>query len=311
MQTAPLTGSHEDVVSSDEKNASVNLEKALTAVKEIRFNLNADDGIPRKQNVKSHTTTPTNTPFEISPPKTPEPEENPVLLEGLPELPVATACGENDLSIKERENAEESASIFSLSSSEGSADEFVVVPLPRCFDLNVPFQDEGNDKDFSPTDNEIFGLKGASSFEVIKPSSSDSEGERETERCIKEAEQFNILQNTAPNSYDCTDCILDPLEKLNIQDHTDIKYPVLDEKHENESLEKEQPTETEKPEEPITENTAGGQIPSSTNPFRQPGNENVIHILPESIATGALSAAAHIYNNVSRALFSTRQIEVI
>lgn len=85
-----------------------------------------------KANIVSHTATPFNTPAAVTPRKSPEPEE-------VEESNVA-ALGSN-MSILDMpilHDTEESASVLSLSSVETEAD-FEVVPLPSCFNLNIPF----------------------------------------------------------------------------------------------------------------------------------------------------------------------------
>ncbi|KAH6930208.1 hypothetical protein HPB50_011792 [Hyalomma asiaticum] len=85
-----------------------------------------------KANIVSHTATPFNTPAAVTPRKSPEPEE-------VGESNVAT-LGSN-MSILDMpilHDTEESASVLSLSSAETEAD-FEVVPLPSCFNLNIPF----------------------------------------------------------------------------------------------------------------------------------------------------------------------------
>ncbi|KAL3169560.1 hypothetical protein MRX96_038339 [Rhipicephalus microplus] len=85
-----------------------------------------------KANIVSHTATPFNTPAAVTPRKSPEPAE-------VEECRVAT-LGSN-MSILDMpilHDTEESASVLSLSSVETEAD-FEVVPLPSCFNLNIPF----------------------------------------------------------------------------------------------------------------------------------------------------------------------------
>jgi hypothetical protein len=53
----------------------------------------------------------------------------------------------------------------------------------------------------------------------------------------------------------------------------------------------------------------GSMTGRPTNPFLESGSvdNNVIHVLPESIVNGALNAAAHVLQHASRALFPTNE----
>jgi hypothetical protein len=102
----------------------------------------------------SHTATPLNTPFDgPSPPKSPEPA---VLLNATDKQPEVRAADTRDFgfspeestckSVEEKEIQVEQDQLLLRSDAVGegwsspeSSDEFVVVQLPKCFDLNTPF----------------------------------------------------------------------------------------------------------------------------------------------------------------------------
>ena len=325
------------------KERAKKLEKALTAVKEIRFTLNDNEPIPMKSYVKSHTATPANTPFDVSPPKSPEPldlsknldltngneEEEKSFVQVSEKGEVATSSTSSQ---EQESNVEldrnDSISLLSLSSD--SSDEFVVVPLPPCFDLNVPFEDGDHlahasdietihdDKvnSFAALKNCNDGNVSSSSFEVMNKVGLDK-----NEDNFDEAVE-NLFTNDHCYAKNFQEFVkLEELEKrmqnVSLNESTvnatqNIESPIEENKHEEEI--KEQNDSAAIGNQTSNTNTSGPQSPSSGfnyqksttfNPSNNQ-NENIIHVLPESLVTGALSAAAHVYNNVSRALFSNR-----
>ncbi|RWS07581.1 next to BRCA1 gene 1 protein-like isoform X1 [Dinothrombium tinctorium] len=315
------------------KEKEANLEAALTAVREINF-----EGVPLKSNVKSHTTTPTNTPFDISPPKSPEPTS---ATAGLNETADADKPAQPSMNISSGVIEEdglpenESLSAFSLSSSE-SSDEFVVVPLPRCFDLSTPFSCAHTNK--SPNNSEYSELvaecpneENAPTVEEQTPlvpdlSSIDSakygaihinaeavSGNSENvnlERCeVKPQADTDQLLNlsedcTNENSISANKAPTAPCKSVYLFLFiVTFCFKALAETNEPQQTFLNQPKENK-----IGEN--GDSQRKSTNPFlsspQQP--ENMIHVLPESIVNGAINAAAHVVQNVSRALFSAQSL---
>jgi hypothetical protein len=300
-------------------------ENIFTAVKAIRFSLNENEHIPMKMNVKSHTTTPANTPFDISPPKSPEPQpipsstiaqidENEVIIDDDKDKTVKLNVTE-ELQDEEKRNElddmEESGSILSLSSSD-SGDEFVVVPLPRCFDLNVPFSgsdsspDVLNDIDVIVSDKLDEQTDRQSSLEtrirdieekIIKKLDRELNGTNEMDQNNAAVDNESNHVTNEPNIVN---------EAITVANMEDYYVPV---NNNNVSATETEPTALNESNNGIAnENEAKPKQTTkvshqSTNPFRDTDTENVIHVLPESIVTGALSAAAHVYNNVSRALF--------
>jgi len=296
------------------------LHEALTAVKEIRFSLDDNELIPMKANVKSHTATPANTPFDVSPPKSPEPNS---LSNSMTQIQSNDNNGTNNdknednfLEADSNDNEEmESLSVLSLS-SEGS-DEFVLVPLPRCFDLNVPFTDADRvsinvvkDENSLPTDE-----NNPNCFEVIDEQNYDDQIEDIEQNGSNVDEGIDCLDDSSPltsvnNEFpDIT--VAEPENAVAIDLSTNKHFGNSERQASNEESETE--VKTAKATAPQFESQPQDKpkpVSPSTNPFRDTSNEteNVIHVLPESIVTGALSAAAHVYNNVSRALFPRNEV---
>lgn len=282
-----------------QKTSVKKLTEALSAVKEIRFNLDDNESIPMKPNVKSHTATPANTPFDVSPPKSPEPS---AVSNSFTQIESTEKNGTNDSKEKisniledekANESDNESLDVLSLSSGE-SLDEFVLVPLPSCFDLNVPFfgVDNKGFEDTKDENNEDKSPNPNNCFELID------------ENMAKNDETLGSDENTASEH-------ITALSAQNTNDETnnEIALDLTKDKHREEQLPTEVGTTTPDSTPSESEPQVRPKIYNiSTNPFRNNSNdtENVIHVLPESIVTGALSAAAHVYNNVKTTFFSNR-----
>ena len=125
------------------KKEATNLSEAIEAVRAIR---SCDVG-ELKKDVKSHTATPNSTPFNVSPPKSPEPK-----VSQDQSIRSATVSSYSNLESSNQEKTDddqadsdvgsfsdietlEGFSCISDSSNFGVGDEFVIVPLPKCFDL--------------------------------------------------------------------------------------------------------------------------------------------------------------------------------
>ncbi|XP_054156066.1 mucin-2-like isoform X2 [Oppia nitens] len=439
VTAAAQTNSEKTAAAAAQKTSVKRLSEALHAVKELRFDLDNNDecdAIPIKPNVKSHTTTPANTPFNVSPPKSPEPQQSSVAdnafsghqiesaaaaatdanTKDKSEVSAAKAAvvvvvetddnNSNSKSTEEKpdddcESDVESVDVLSLSSND-SMDEFVLVPLPTCFDLNVPFNNNNNNN--NGVDNKAFEeddddetADDDTKDEVVDDISGGSSG--------NSSDDNNTTTTTATNDWRFVEIVDNKIGNNNINDddddneelqlisHSDT-VPLLAAENRAEVVAADsRPATNESPldltkdrdndnshqstttsssssssssghsstmtisgstavvvdnmntnepsivadEQPRLRprtniNNNNGQ--TSTNPFRQNSNnnsgqntsstttttsstittttntnetENVIHVLPESIVTGALSAAAHVYNNVSRALFSRNE----
>lgn len=323
--------------------------KELTeaTVKMIRF-----QEMRPKPRLESHTTTPLNTPFDgLSPPKSPEPvEETAVLLNEdadgndirgpetrdfgfSPDDSLSKSVEEKEVQVENAELAADAdirSDIFNWSSPE-SSDEFVVVQLPKCFDLNTPFDvhefnklaDElekaslsDDDKAFEELtdaqdgrDSEIRNdvLVDVSEFSLSE--SSDFENvEHESAACGKSQP---VSLSTTPLTPERVDSSLLP-EASN----KNFEYEALPtggsstEPSADVSLSNEHST-VKCPHEAVyadaNDRLDDGVVEPlihPTNPFLSRRGENVIHVLPESIVNGAVNAATQVVQNVSRVLFA-------
>ncbi|RWS28643.1 next to BRCA1 gene 1 protein-like isoform X2 [Leptotrombidium deliense] len=292
------------------KENGANLEAALTAVREIKFCDNCEE-IPIKMNVKSHTTTPTNTPFDVSPPKSPEPTS----LIALPDEPLEVPEENGNSQKCENENVQkatdtdaffenESLSAFSYSSSE-SSDEFVIVPLPRCFDLSTPF---------SCTERVEISCKPNIDLRLTLPDSGETEeqiplvAEPNTNDPLNYGTipvKVETSQSGVPQQ-NVDECLLNsPVEQNLLRDFSNDSSAsadvaeVLSIEKVDETVIKPEDSSPNKPSEPTARNI-------NTNPFLQAfmtppqqSTENMIHVLPESIVNGALNVAANVVHNGS------------
>ncbi|XP_065284896.1 next to BRCA1 gene 1 protein-like [Dermacentor albipictus] len=252
-----------------------------------------------KANIVSHTATPFNTPAAVTPRKSPEPEE-------VEESNVA-ALGSN-MSILDMpilQDTEESASVLSLSSVETEAD-FEVVPLPSCFNLNIPF----NHPEPKPAEerSESALQSAATSCEVIAktprcnycgaieyiPSSavappqgySDNEGENAGTPILPLRFRDPLTESDASNSSTET-----------TQTSTaDIKTPSDHDEKQNEA-------------------SSPGDNPDATTSATKPAFstrktykvEAVGDALPEALVTGALNAAATVFNTAKTVFTGIQQ----
>ncbi|CAG2169536.1 unnamed protein product [Oppiella nova] len=281
-----------------QKTSVKKLTEALTAVKEIRFDLDESEPIAMRCPVKSHTATPTNTPFDVSPPKSPEPTSASNSFTQLESPDKSDSNEPKDKSEDKRKEEEEedkgeesdneSLDVLSLSSGE-SSDEFVLVPLPSCFDLNVPF---------SGVDNKA--------FEDIRDE--DSLRNKDDDKCFEVIDE-NMAKNDETLDSDEDNTHLDGnafmAENVDILDTNDQMTTPLDLTTDKHSNSEQSTPETEIKDSNASQTESEPQVRpktlnASTNPFRNATpneTENVIHVLPESIVTGALSTAAHVYNS--------------
>ncbi|GFW13352.1 next to BRCA1 gene 1 protein [Trichonephila clavipes] len=101
------------------------IAEVLTAVKKEHDRGNL---VPRKLVVSSHTATPNNTPFDLTPPKSPDHHATVKEMHNVTE----------DHSSQYIKDSDDECSIVSLGSSESDT-EFVVIPMPKCFNLSESF----------------------------------------------------------------------------------------------------------------------------------------------------------------------------
>lgn len=352
------------LVRKQEKTAQ-SIEDALSAVRAIRFasDLESVAVIPI---VKSSTTTPTNTPFDVSPPKSPEPcvrsapqvaETRQITSEELDEqledyarhvfnltevsksLEQANAAIDSAAAVEESNGSASGeplapaefryeSSIFSLSSGE-SADEFVVVPLPRCFDLTAPFAGYAS----QPESELPTGLGSrADSFEIMKfpvdqetAEASCCEAQEESAPLVADKNLIEIPQYGAVASVDGQAIALPSAERaiemkeLGIQLErlgmsgassfadpgtapeslcTDASLPSQAEAQtfEYSALPQDGSSEDSfKETRPAPESNRTSPS-ASTNPFLMPSApENVIHVLPE-VSLVIITIAKHLAN---------------
>lgn len=138
-QSAEINPLSEKIVNKQPEVSSI--AQVLTAVKENR---EEDNMIPRKLVVNSHTATPNNTPFVLTPPKSPDHES---LNKSVQEIASDKTFSSQTLFSNEiQQNSNESddddiCSIVSVSSSD-SETEFVVIPMPKCFNLSESYVSE-------------------------------------------------------------------------------------------------------------------------------------------------------------------------
>nr|XP_015930853.1 uncharacterized protein LOC107457248 isoform X2 [Parasteatoda tepidariorum] len=107
-----------------------NIAQVLTAVKEEH---EEDNMVPRKLIVNSHTATPNNTPFALTPPKSPDHETF--------SKSVCEMASDKAFLSQYSDNEDDECSVVSLNSTDSDT-EFVVIPMPKCFNLSESFISE-------------------------------------------------------------------------------------------------------------------------------------------------------------------------
>lgn len=226
-----------------------------------------------KATLASQTATPFNTPAAMTPRKSPEPEEDEDSTEGgiskvsLLDMPIP-------------QDAEESASVQSLSSIDTVEDDFEVVPLPSCFDLNIPFnlpepatllEPSVTDAQSSAPSCEVLNLtpepncSPCAALYNHSPHETDNEGYRQSDSGAAESDSSNSEDSVTPP-----------------------KPRNVDEEH---------PQQSDK----------GHQVDGERKPAFSTRKiykvEGVGDALPEALVNGALSAAATVYNT-AKTVFS-------
>ncbi|XP_077562805.1 next to BRCA1 gene 1 protein-like [Haemaphysalis longicornis] len=244
-----------------------------------------------KANIVSHTATPFNTPAAVTPRKSPEPEEAEESDVGL------LGSNVSILDMPILHDTEESASVLSLSSVDTDGD-FEVVPLPSCFNLNIPF----NLPEPRPvTDKSDSDQSAATSCEVIaKPAKCHFCG------------PLQCMPSPAvapPQGYtDDTECALgrfqDPLIESSTSNSSATQTSAADTGNSCDDKEKKKQNEATVEDEGSASKTTKSAF-STRKTYKV---EGVGDALPEALVNGALSAAATVYNT-AKTVFSGMQPE--
>ncbi|XP_077483277.1 uncharacterized protein LOC144093597 [Amblyomma americanum] len=249
-----------------------------------------------KANIVSHTATPFNTPAAVTPRKSPEPEEV--------EENSVTALGSN-MSILDMpilHDTEESASVLSLSSVDTEGD-FEVVPLPSCFNLNIPFN---LPEPKSATERSELTLQSpATSCEVIaKPTKCNY---CDPLQCMSspavappQGYSDNDGDGTVPSRFQ------DPLVESDSSNSsaTATQTSTADAKTSSDHEEKQNEANSTESADSMTKAAAKPAF-STRKTYKV---EGVGDALPEALVNGALSAAATVYNT-AKTVFSGIQQE--
>ena len=338
------------VKSREAKARKAQKDLAEAAVKMIRF-----QEMVVKSQLQSHTATPLNTPFDgPSPPKSPEPgAQPPVLLnEGTDPRPANTrdfgfspdesqakSVHEKEIQVQQASpHASRGASLddpFGWSSPE-SSDEFVVVQLPKCFDLNTPFDVQEFNKlaqqlqaaslsDDEPPFQELPDERHEGQQQDQDQERVDACPPRSASQVLVDVSDVTSLSDSSdfenvehvsltssataqPTTLPLTPLTPERVEVLapQVADVSRDSYayePVpVDGSSTEPSLLSQAQAVDEVQQGP--QQTSEAPLIHSTNPFLNRRPENVIHVLPESIVNGAVSAATQVVQNVSRVLFS-------
>ncbi|CAN7984222.1 unnamed protein product [Ixodes hexagonus] len=241
-----------------------------------------------KAKIVSQTATPFNTPAGMTPRKSPESDD-----EGS--APEGSGSKMSILDMPIHHDTEESASVLSLSSLDTEGD-FEVVPLPSCFNLNIPFNlpESAADADCNLTRSSVVAALGSatpSSCEVLDqlPRSSD-------QLWKEKASDSSAGHSGCPSRFQ--DPVVTDSDSSNSEASVstrpdDSTLQVATEEHQR------KPATT----------PAGGE--SEDKATRKPAFssrkiykvEGVGDALPEALVNGALSAAATVYNT-AKTVFS-------
>lgn len=312
----------------DEKKQEVaSIAQVLTAVKEEH-----ERGIiiPRKLAVNSHTATPNNTPFDLTPPKSPDHQAMNELKEVSEEKESVVSSHNPDL------DQDDDGSVMSLSSSESDA-EFVVIPMPKCFNLSESFSshniphlkqflqsDSVNDlKDLKsepkPVKPQNILIKPAFNAETVSQEtgvpelSALSEAQKETEQKIvishnvspdgSSSSEISIIESG--DSSPTADHVVPEISSIHIAVTSDStpKTEIVDEggnRREEESSVDAQYSSVTFPKFPV-EGITSIYEPASSNT-----EEKTVQVLPERLVTASMNAAANLFKT-ARGVISSFQ----
>lgn len=302
----------------DEKEQEVaSITQVLTAVREEHERGNM---IPRKLAVNSHTATPNNTPFDLTPPKSPDHH-------AVHELKEVSEDRESTSSRQNPDFDEDEASVVSLSSSESDA-EFVVIPMPKCFNLSESFSSQHishlsqylppetvvNLKDLSISEHKLVAPQNI----VVKPTMCTAEtvsqetgvpelsAQGETEQKILISHSVSADGSSSSEVSVIESGGSSPTEELAVSEiHVAVtsgtKPKTQDVSSENGGMQREDHHEVE-------ESTTDAQPSSATfpkfpvegitsvyEPIATNSEQKSVQVLPERFVTAPLNAAASIY----------------
>ncbi|XP_076316699.1 next to BRCA1 gene 1 protein-like isoform X1 [Tachypleus tridentatus] len=274
-----------------------------------------------KPAVLSHTATPNNTPFGT----------HPVTPNQIPSTPLNSQ--------PETSNEGNSSSMLSLSSSESDS-EFVVVPMPSCFDLSKPFisstlcvesyleentristsvesnssvnlsEDEADSdtKNVSSTSAQEFKLSG----KIMEEEKEEGEATLLSQAAHRWSENHDVIVTEDLGTESCSGVLQAPDDVIG---NIHLSSAAVDDANKQEGLQK-QNTQVDDgfpennnrgPETSCTKkhkSDKASTLPLKPNSVNSPP-EKPVQVLPEALVTGALSAAASVYNT-ARSVFSGR-----
>ncbi|XP_035210298.1 next to BRCA1 gene 1 protein-like isoform X1 [Stegodyphus dumicola] len=340
---------HCDQDVDDQRKEITSIAQVLTAVKEKHDRGNI---VPRKLAVSSHTATPNNTPFDLTPPKSPDHHES---VKELQEALIDKPGNDSD--------NEDGCSIVSLSSSESDT-EFVVIPMPKCFNLSesivsqhiphlaqylhtetgadqskklervklVPVeslqqniikksetvsQETGVPELSEHTDEVILTVaeNGVETEKKINISHVSADGSSSEVSIIESGDNSPIVEDVMPTIDSINIAVSNDVIRSKSDIVYEVKYPVPEVfKDDTQLAEKSNKVaQTEESTSDILYNASFPKFPvegitSEYEPMLTSNacEERTIQVLPEGLVTGALSAAASVYNT-ARAVISTMQ----
>ncbi|CAN7946137.1 unnamed protein product [Ixodes pacificus] len=238
-----------------------------------------------KAKIVSQTATPFNTPAGMTPRKSPESED-----EGSE--PEESGSKMSILDMPIHHDTEESASVLSLSSLDTEGD-FEVVPLPSCFNLNIPFNLPESTAD---AESDLVHSSVATALGSASPS---CEVLDQVPRCGDRSWKEKALDSTAGHSV-CPSRFQDPVV---IDSDSSNSEASVSTRPDDSTLQVATEEHQRKP-------TASGEE-SEDKATRKPAFssrkiykvEGVGDALPEALVNGALSAAATVYNT-AKTVFS-------
>uniref|UniRef100_A0A1W7RA18 Next to BRCA1 gene 1 protein n=1 Tax=Hadrurus spadix TaxID=141984 RepID=A0A1W7RA18_9SCOR len=328
------SNSQESIVETDEKctvkqnNVQEGIAQVLTAVQEEQ---QRGDGVERKIAILSHTATPTNTPFDLSPPKSPEPplaEESScpkeTKLSNVKEDSASSHCPE--LQSAQAENyttgseSDDTISVLNLNSSESDT-EFVIVPMPLCCSMDIPLipvtlqQDEPKINVSSLTETcSAPSTRRASVERAATPSSLPS-------ICMCSSKVSNTPALSVSNNSSASEETVPPgvtlstdnMEEQNLIQLDQVLLTVNNQKEEEPIS---QPSEAQSmaasndncdtENEPLCQNDNNIAEASNVRNENTDNEERMVQVLPEGLVNGALTAAASVYNT-ARAVITGMQ----
>ncbi|XP_054711112.1 LOW QUALITY PROTEIN: next to BRCA1 gene 1 protein-like [Uloborus diversus] len=341
---APTIEIPEEKEIENQRNEVASIEQVLTAVKEEHDKGNI---VPRKLAVSSYTATPNNTPFDLTPPKSPDHHEIAKEIQGIAVDDGASRSKNND-SDDECGSFQVFCSISSVSSVDSDT-EFVVIPMPKCFNLSESFVSNhmphldrflrsNTDNKTEVKDDGKLVSEGSSSKETYRhpacvtetvsqetgvpelPEQLEKDLRRSSLKDNKKEE--NTFSNVVTDGSSSEVSIIESegnsptVENMPTIDSISIAYPVP-EVFKDEVIPKENVLVESCNEEQSSEALGSATFPkfpvegitSAYEPLPPNHNyeERTIQVLPEGLVTGALSAAASVYNTACAVISTIQQ----